>query len=96
MDSGRSVDGHWTAQGTVKNCGFSTVDGKSEWGGILHIPATQIHRPLLKIPSFSPSTVPSTVRPLTVHCAKPDFRQNMYAFTPEVRLGDTTNVLRGR
>ena len=96
MDSGRSVDGQWTLQWTVKNWGFSTVDGKSEWQGYVGYLPTQIHRPLLKITSFSRSTVPSTVRPLTVHCAKPDFRQNMYAFTPEVRLGDTTNVLRGR
>ena len=63
MDSGRSVDGQWTLQWTVKNFGFSTVDGKSEWGGILHIPATQIYSPLFKILIFHCPLY----RPLSVH-----------------------------
>ena len=42
LHSGRSVDGQWTVQWTVKNRGFSTVDGKSEWQGYVGYLPTQI------------------------------------------------------
>ena len=38
-----TVDGQWTVQWTVKNCGFSTVDVKSEWQGYVGYLPTQIY-----------------------------------------------------
>ena len=79
LHSGRSVD----VTVDVKKPGGSTVDVKSEWQGYVGYLPTQIHRPLLKIPSFSPSTVPSTVRPLTAHCpydtVTPTIAENWFA-----------------